>query len=80
MTGTASWQKICYGVACYVGDKQFQADSIILASPEAGRGNCLLYELAPPSLPASQEDNKDKNIKKISLFLALFFILNNAKK
>ena len=27
-----------------------QADSNILASPEAGRGNCLPYVLAPPSL------------------------------
>ena len=26
------------------------ADSNILASPEAGRGNCLSYVLAPPSL------------------------------
>ena len=26
------------------------ADSNILASPEAGRGNCLPYVLAPPSL------------------------------
>ena len=29
---------------------KFQADSNILASPEAGRGNCLPYVLAPPSL------------------------------
>ena len=27
-----------------------QANSNILASPEAGRGNCLPYVLAPPSL------------------------------
>ena len=27
-----------------------QADSNILASPEAGQGNCLPYVLAPPSL------------------------------
>ena len=27
-----------------------KADSNILASPEAGRGNCLPYVLAPPSL------------------------------
>ena len=29
---------------------KLQADSNILASPEAGRGNCLSYVLAPPSL------------------------------
>ena len=29
---------------------KLQADSDILASPEAGRGNCLPYVLAPPSL------------------------------
>ena len=29
---------------------KFQADNSILASPEAGRGNCLAYVLAPPSL------------------------------
>ena len=29
---------------------KLQADSNILASPEAGRGNCLPYALAPPSL------------------------------
>ena len=29
---------------------KLQADSNILASPEAGRGNCLPYLLAPPSL------------------------------
>ena len=29
---------------------KLQADSNILASPEAGRGNCLPYVLAPPSL------------------------------
>ena len=29
---------------------KLQADSNILASPEAGRGNWLLYVLAPPSL------------------------------
>ena len=29
---------------------KFQTDSNILASPEAGRGNCLPYVLAPPSL------------------------------
>ena len=29
---------------------KFQVDSNILASPEAGRGNCLTYVLAPPSL------------------------------
>ena len=32
---------------------KLQADSNILASPEAGRGNCLPYVLAPPSLSAS---------------------------
>ena len=38
-----------------------QADSNILVSPEAGRGNCLPYVLAPPSLSASQEDKyRDK--------------------
>ena len=29
---------------------KLQADSNILATPEAGRGNCLPYVLAPPSL------------------------------
>ena len=29
---------------------KLQADSNILVSPEAGRGNCLPYVLAPPSL------------------------------
>ena len=29
---------------------KFQTDSNILASPEAGRGNCLPYVLGPPSL------------------------------
>ena len=29
---------------------KLQADSNILASPEAGRENCLSYVLAPPSL------------------------------
>ena len=29
---------------------KLQADSNILASPEAGRGNCLPYVLPPPSL------------------------------
>ena len=29
---------------------KLQADSKILASPEAGRDNCLSYVLAPPSL------------------------------
>ena len=29
---------------------KLQADNNILASPEAGRGNCLPYVLAPPSL------------------------------
>ena len=29
---------------------KLQADSNILASPEVGRGNCLPYVLAPPSL------------------------------
>ena len=29
---------------------KLQADSNVLASPEVGRGNCLPYVLAPPSL------------------------------
>ena len=29
---------------------ELQADSNILESPEAGRGNCLAYVMAPPSL------------------------------
>ena len=29
---------------------KLQADSNVLVSPEAGRGNCLPYALAPPSL------------------------------
>ena len=39
---------------------KLQADSNILASPEAGRGNCLLYVLAPRRFPSNQED-KNKN-------------------
>ena len=31
-------------------NKKFQADNNTLASPEAGRGNCLPYALKPPSL------------------------------
>ena len=34
---------------------KLQADSNVLASPEAGRGNCLPYVLAPPSLSCESE-------------------------
>ena len=33
-----------------------QADSNVLASPEAGRDNCLPYVLAPPSLSCKSEE------------------------
>ena len=40
---------------------KLQADSNILASPEAGRGNCLPYVLQLRRFPASQEDKyRDK--------------------
>ena len=39
---------------------KLQADSNILASPEAGGKNCLPYVLAPRRFPASQEE-KDKD-------------------
>ena len=42
-----SWQAVLN--LNYISIK-LQADSNILASPEAGRGNCLPYVLAPPSL------------------------------
>ena len=42
---------------------KLQADSNIFVSPEASRGNCLPYVLAPPSLPASQEDKYRDKIK-----------------
>ena len=42
-----SWQAVLN--YSYISIK-LQADSNILASPEAGRGNCLPYVLAPPSL------------------------------
>ena len=43
---------------------KLQADSSILASPEAGRGNCLPYVLAPPSLSCESKDKyRDKNKK-----------------
>ena len=35
--------------------KKFQADSNILASPEAGRDNCLPYALAPSMLACVSE-------------------------
>ena len=35
---------------------KFQAESNILVSPEAGRGNCLPYALRLRRFPASQED------------------------
>ena len=44
---------------------KLQADSNILASPEAGRGNCLPYVLGLRRFPASQEakyrDKKSEN-------------------
>ena len=36
-------------------NRKFQADSNILASPEAGRGNCLSYLLEPLSLSCKLE-------------------------
>ena len=42
-----SWQAILNYRNIYI---KLQADSNILVSPEAGRGNCLPYALAPPSL------------------------------
>ena len=42
-----SWQAVLKFSHIFI---KFQADSNILASPEAGRDNCLLYVLAPPSL------------------------------
>ena len=46
-----SWQ----AVLNYSHISKLQADSYILASPEAGRGNCLPYVLAPPSLSCESE-------------------------
>ena len=34
---------------------KFQADNNVLASPEAGQGNCLSYVLAPSSLSCEPE-------------------------
>ena len=42
-----SWQAVLNYSHIFI---KLQADSNILASPEAGRGNCLPYVLAPPSL------------------------------
>ena len=42
---------------------KLQADSNILASPEAGRGNCLPYVLAFCRFPASQENKYRDKIK-----------------
>ena len=42
-----SWQAVLH--YSYISIK-LQADSNILASSKAGRGNCLPYVLAPPSL------------------------------
>ena len=56
-----SWQAVLtYSHICI----KLQADSNILVPPEAGRGNCLPYVLAPRRFPASQEDKyRDKNKK-----------------
>ena len=54
------WERHFYGTfPCLVSWKaalnynhisiKLQADSNILVSPKSGRGNCLLYVLAPPS-------------------------------
>ena len=65
---------------------KLQADSNILASPEAGRGNCLPYVLAPPSFPASQEDKYRDKINKINKISNIFnlahltFITTNLNK
>ena len=46
------WQPVLnYSHICI----KLQADSNILASPEAGWGNCLPYVLAPPSLSCESE-------------------------
>ena len=42
-----SWQAVLNYSHIFI---KLLADSNILASPEAGRGNCLPYVLAPPSL------------------------------
>ena len=42
-----SWQAVRNYSHIFI---KFQADSNILASPKAGRGNCLPYVLAPPLL------------------------------
>ena len=42
-----SWQAVLNYIHISI---KLQADNNILASPEAGRGNCLPYVLAPPSL------------------------------
>ena len=42
-----SWQAVLNFSHIFI---KLEADSNILASPEAGRGNCLFYVLAPPSL------------------------------
>ena len=44
---------------------KLQADSNILASPEAGRGNCLPYVLAPPSISCELGGKYRDKIKKI---------------
>ena len=42
-----SWQAVLSYIHISI---KLQANSNILASPETGRGNCLPYVLAPPSL------------------------------
>ena len=57
-----SWQAV---LNCSHISIKLQANSNILASPEAGQGNCLPYVLAPPSLSWSQEDKyKEKKTLK----------------
>ena len=48
-----SWQAVLNYSHIFI---ELQADSNILASPEAGRGNCLPFVLAPPSLSCESEE------------------------
>ena len=55
-----SWQAV---LNCSNISNKLLADSNILASLEAGRGNCLPY-VAPPSLSCQEDKDRDKNKKK----------------
>ena len=60
-----SWQAVLNYNHIFI---KFQVDSNILASPEAGRGNCLSYALAPQSLSYvnKYKDKQKLNSKKFS--------------